>query len=173
MVCDHRQYSTEENTKAATMLTEVLADPEWGNSQALERSPWNMLTGFEGSMFRYFETADGAKQGARFGMAMRGWNDVIQGAAVLTGSVEFPWETYPPGTIVNDVGGGIGNMTMELIKAYPNLQLKLQDLPDPIHQAETEVWPQLLPSAIAEKRIEFKAMDFLVDSPIEGCDVYY
>ncbi|KAG5350314.1 hypothetical protein C0989_011626 [Termitomyces sp. Mn162] len=64
-------------------------------------------------------------------------------------------------------------MAMELIKAFPNLQLKLQDRPDRIHQAETEVWPELLPSAIAEKRIEFKAIDFFVDSPIEGCDVYY
>ncbi|KAG5349609.1 hypothetical protein C0989_002764 [Termitomyces sp. Mn162] len=64
-------------------------------------------------------------------------------------------------------------MAMELIKAFPNLHFKLQDRPDRIHQAETEVWPELLPSAIAEKRIEFKAIDFFVDSPIEGCDVYY
>lgn len=62
---------------------------------------------------------------------------------------------------------------MELIKSYPNLQFKLQDLPRCIHQAETEIWPKLLPSAIAEKRIEFKAMDFFVESPIAGCDVYY
>ena len=62
---------------------------------------------------------------------------------------------------------------MELIRAYPNLQFKLQDLPDRIKQAEVEVWPKLLPSAIAEKRIEFKAFNFFVDSPIEGCDVYY
>ncbi|KAG6901637.1 hypothetical protein C0995_009738 [Termitomyces sp. Mi166 len=86
---------------------------------------------------------------------------------------DFPWERYPPGATVVDVGGGIGTMALELIKAYPNLHLKLQDLPDRIRQAETEVWPKLLPSAISEKRIEFKAMDFFVDSPIEGCDVYY
>ncbi|KAG6898929.1 hypothetical protein C0993_002612, partial [Termitomyces sp. T159_Od127] len=80
---------------------------------------------------------------------------------------------YPPGTIVNDIGGGVGVIAMGLIKAYPNLQIKLQDLPDRILQAETEVWPKLLPSAIAEKRIEFKAMDFFIESPIPDCDVYY
>ncbi|KAG6861066.1 hypothetical protein C0995_004408 [Termitomyces sp. Mi166 len=101
---------------------------------------------------------------------MRGWLNAIQAEAILT---DFPWERYPPRTIVDDVGGGIGNVAMELIKAYPNLQVKLQDLPERIRQAETEVWPKLLPSAITEKRIEFKAMDFLTDSPIEGCDVYY
>ncbi|KAG6862602.1 hypothetical protein C0991_011287, partial [Blastosporella zonata] len=62
---------------------------------------------------------------------------------------------------------------MELIRAYPNLQLKLQDLPQRIQQAATEVWPKSYPEAISEKRIEFKGMDFLVESPIEGCDVYY
>ncbi|KAG6884307.1 hypothetical protein C0993_012231 [Termitomyces sp. T159_Od127] len=80
---------------------------------------------------------------------------------------------YPPGTTINDMGGGVGLMAMKLVKAFPNLQLKLQDLPDRISQAKTEVWPRLLPSAIAEKRIEFKSMDFLVDSPIADCDVYY
>ncbi|KAG5715281.1 Sterigmatocystin 8-O-methyltransferase [Termitomyces sp. T112] len=110
------------------------------------------------------------KQGALFALGVRGWNNAVQAAAVLS---DFPWGQYPPGTIVNDVGGGIGTMAMELIKAFPNLLLKLQDRPKRIHQAETEVWPELLPSAIAEKRIEFKAIDFFVESPIEGCDVYY
>ncbi|KAG5350196.1 hypothetical protein C0989_012309, partial [Termitomyces sp. Mn162] len=109
-------------------------------------------------------TPEGAQQGALLGIGMHGWNDVVQASAVY---LDFPWDKYPPGTTVNDVGGGIGSMAMELIKAYPNLQLKLQDLPDRIHQAETEIWPKFLPSAIAEKQIEFKAMDFFVDSPIE------
>ncbi|KAG5352354.1 hypothetical protein C0989_002736 [Termitomyces sp. Mn162] len=163
-------HLTDDNYRATSMLTKVLADREWGNSQASDRSSWNMLTGFKGSMYQYFEEVAGAEQGVRFGIGMRGWNNVTQGVAVVS---DFPWEKYPPGTCVNDVGGGIGTIAMELIKAHPNLQLKLQDLPERINQAETEVWPKLLPSAIAEKRIEFKAMDFFVDTPIKGCDVYY
>jgi hypothetical protein len=61
---------------------------------------------------------------------------------------------------------------MQLAKAYPNLQFKLQDLPECIQQAETQVWPKECPEAIQEQRIEFKALDFLVESPIKGCDVY-
>ncbi|KAG5352358.1 hypothetical protein C0989_002679 [Termitomyces sp. Mn162] len=158
-------FFIREHSDATLMLADVLADPEWGNSEAFEKSPWNKLTGFEGSMFQYWKAPDGAPDGASFGIGMGGWNDAIQTAAVLA---DFPWGRYPPGTTVNDFGGGIGNSAMELIKTYPNLQLKLQDLPDRIHQAEVEVWPKLLPSAIAEKRIEFKAFDFLADSPIEG-----
>ncbi|KAG6887474.1 hypothetical protein C0992_012126, partial [Termitomyces sp. T32_za158] len=163
-------FFTGEENKATSKLVEVLADPDWGNSQAIERSPWNKLTGYKSSIFQYWESPEGAKAGASFGIGMGGYINAVQSAAML---VDFPWKMYPPGTTVNDVGGGIGLMAMELIKAFPNLQLKLQDLPDRILQAETEVWPRLLPSAIAEKRIEFKAMDFFVDSPIAGCDVYY
>ncbi|KAG6860495.1 hypothetical protein C0995_010532 [Termitomyces sp. Mi166 len=153
------QYSTGEHNKATAMIVEVLADPEWGNSQEIERFPWNKADKIQrlgvpvlDTQAQHQATPEGAKQEAHFGIGMHGWNDATQTAAVLA---------------------GIGNMAMELTKAYPNLHLKLQDLPDRIRQAETEVWPKLLPSAIAEKRIEFKAMDFFVDLPIEGCDVYY
>ncbi|KAH0584806.1 hypothetical protein H2248_008085 [Termitomyces sp. 'cryptogamus'] len=158
-----------EIIKAAMMTVEVLRN---SNQKKIEQSPWNRMTGFERSMFEYFEeeTLENERLGALFALGVRGWNDAVQAAAVLS---VFPWGQYPPGTIVNDVGGGIGTMAMELIKAFPNLLLKLQDRPKRIHQAETEVWPELLPSAIAEKRIEFKAIDFFVDSPIAGCDVYY
>lgn len=62
---------------------------------------------------------------------------------------------------------------MQLAKAYPKLQLKLQDTPERIEQAKTTVWPKDCPEAIVENRIELKAVDFLSESPIEGCDVYY
>ncbi|KAH0584812.1 hypothetical protein H2248_008091 [Termitomyces sp. 'cryptogamus'] len=158
-----------EMIKAAMMTVEVLRN---SNQKKIEQSAWNRMTGSERSMFEYFEegTLESERQGALFALGVRGWNNAVQAAAVLS---DFPWGQYPPGTIVNDVGGGIGTMAMELIKAFPNLLLKLQDRPKRIHQAETEVWPELLPSAIAEKRIEFKAIDFFVESPIEGCDVYY
>ncbi|KAG5334648.1 hypothetical protein C0989_003267, partial [Termitomyces sp. Mn162] len=163
------QIRSNEIIKAAMMTVEVLRN---SNQKKIEQSPWNRMTGFERSMFDYFEegTLESERLGALFALGVRGWNDAVQAAAVLS---DFPWGQYPPGTIVNDVGGGIGTMAMELIKAFPNLLLKLQDRPKRIHQAETEVWPELLPSAIAEKRIEFKAIDFFVDSPITGCDVYY
>ena len=77
------------------------------------------------------------------------------------------------GASVCDVGGGIGNITLQLAKAYPTLNLKLQDLPERILQAKNEVWPKQCPEAITEKRIQFEPIDFLSESPIQGCNVYY
>lgn len=91
-------------------------------------------------------------------------------AILLTG---FPWKSLGDGATVCDVGGGIGSITMQLAKAHPNLLLKLQDSPERIDQAQNEVWPVECPEAIRERRIEFKAMDFLTESPIKQCDIYY
>lgn len=85
----------------------------------------------------------------------------------------FPWGELGHGASVCDVGGGIGHVTMQLAKAHPTLQLKLQDLPERILQAKNEVWPKECPEAIQENRIEFEPIDFLSESPIKDCNVYY
>lgn len=87
--------------------------------------------------------------------------------------IEYPWNELPAGTTVCDVGGGIGALTMQLARKYPHLQLKLQDTPDRIVEAQTAVWPKECPDALKDGRIEFKAMDFLTESPIKGCDIYF
>ncbi|RDB19776.1 3-O-methyltransferase 2 [Hypsizygus marmoreus] len=165
-------HFTDENNKAVTRLPDVLADSQWGHSQSAVNTAWNKSTGFPGSLFEWFEgaTPEGAKQGARFGLGMIGWGNAIEAGGVVTA---FPWRDLPPGSTVCDVGGGIGNITMQLAKMYPHLKLKLQDTPDRITQAATNVWPAECPLAIVEDRIEFKAMDFFVESPIKGCDIYY
>ena len=62
---------------------------------------------------------------------------------------------------------------MQLAHNYPHLQLKLQDLPERVAQAQHDVWPKECPEALKDGRIEFKAMDFFAESPIKGCDIYY
>jgi hypothetical protein len=86
---------------------------------------------------------------------------------------EFPWKELGDGASVCDVGGGIGTITLQLAKAYPTLNLKLQDLPECILRAKQEVWPKECPEAITENRIQFEPIDFLRESPIQGCDVYF
>lgn len=135
------------------------------------------------------ETPRGAELGARFGVGMVGWGSATEASSVITGmsiywkqykhrllltkSTEFPWKELGDGASVCDVGGGIGNITLQLAKAYPTLNLKLQDLPERILQAKNEVWPKQCPEAITEKRIQFEPIDFLSESPIQGCNVYY
>lgn len=74
---------------------------------------------------------------------------------------------------MNDFGGGIGSILLEIAKTYPHLRLILQDLPGQIELAETQYWPKEYPEAIEKGRVKFKAVDFFTESPVPGCDVYY
>lgn len=87
--------------------------------------------------------------------------------------LEYPWKSLASGATVCDVGGGIGAMSMKLSKAHPHLRLKVQDMPDRMAQAQDVFWPKECPEAIIENRVGFKAIDFFVEPPISGCDIYY
>ncbi|KAJ7243201.1 S-adenosyl-L-methionine-dependent methyltransferase [Mycena haematopus] len=164
-------HMTGDTTAGATKLAETLADPQWGPSSVPMHSAWNKVTGQSLAMFDFWaENPDMHAQGECFGIGMIGWGTAVEAAAVVTA---YPWSELGPGATVCDLGGGVGAMAIELARAHPRIQLKLQDLPDRMVQAENEVWPIQCPEAIAENRIEFKAIDFFTESPIAGCDVYY
>ncbi|KAF9040755.1 S-adenosyl-L-methionine-dependent methyltransferase [Panaeolus papilionaceus] len=165
-------HFTDEVAKSTILLSEVLADKEWGHSYSPCHTPFNRYSGYTDPLFVFFEgaTPRGAELGARFGLGMMGWGQATEAEAVID---SFPWKDLPHGTSIVDVGGGVGNITLQLAKKYPTLQLKLQDLPERIVQAKNEVWPEKCPEAIAEQRIEFKALDFFAESPIPNCDIYY
>jgi len=98
---------------------------------------------------------------------------VLNASLMLEVCLEYPWRELGNGATVCDVGGGIGNILLQLAKAQPNLQLILQDSPERIKQAKDEVWPKECPEAIAENRITFEPIDFFKSPPVPGCDIYY
>ncbi|KAF8235581.1 hypothetical protein L208DRAFT_1376444 [Tricholoma matsutake] len=153
-------------TKQLRYFQTTLPDPEWGHSYKPEHASfckWSKTLDLYSIGTKGVQaTPEDAKQGQRFGIAMIGWADAVEAGAIIRG---FPWAELGPGVTVCDVGGWP--------RAYPTLQLKLQETPDRTKQAETHVWPKECPEAIKEQRIEFKSMDFLVESPIKGCDVYF
>jgi hypothetical protein len=87
--------------------------------------------------------------------------------------LEFPWKQLPEGTVVCDVGGGIGGISVQLAKCYPRLHFVLQDLPKQIDGAEKNFWPEHCLEAITERRIDFIPLDFFKESPKEHCDIYF
>jgi len=165
-------HFSDESPKAGALLSDVLTDKEWGHSYSPTQTAFNKSTGYPEPLFIYFEkdVPRGAELGARFGVGMIGWGDAIAAKAII---YEFPWKELGNGATVCDVAGGVGNISLQLAKAHPNLRLILQDLPERIQQAKNEVWPKECPEAISEGRITFKPIDFFASSPVPGCDVYY
>jgi ubiquinone/menaquinone biosynthesis C-methylase UbiE len=41
--------------------------------------------------------------------------------------IGFDWQSLPKGSLVVDVGGGVGSQTLTLAKKYPHLAFVIQD----------------------------------------------
>ncbi|KAJ7708761.1 S-adenosyl-L-methionine-dependent methyltransferase [Mycena rosella] len=164
-------HMTEDTTQGATQLAETLADAEWGPSTDPAHSAFNKVTNQPLPMFDFWaQDPEMQSHGTRFGIGMLGWGTAVEAEAVVRA---YPWHALPRGATVCDLGGGVGAMAIALARAHPHLRLKLQDLPARMAQARAVVWPAECPAALAEDRIEFKAIDFFAEAPIAGCDVYY
>lgn len=88
-------------------------------------------------------------------------------------ALDFPWGSLGNGTLVVDVGGGVGGFPLHLSKIYPHLRFQVQDRGPVIKQGLEQVWPKENPDAIADGRIEFIEHSFFEKNPTEGADIYH
>ncbi|KAK0501920.1 S-adenosyl-L-methionine-dependent methyltransferase [Armillaria luteobubalina] len=162
-------HFTNISNKALSMLTETLQDPHWGHSSLPLHAPFNYWSKYPGTIYSWYQSVE-AEKGVHLGLAMKGWGDSIEMWAIVN---VFPWGSLHDGAIVCDVGEGIGVVSLQLADAHPNLHIILQDVPAQIKTAKNEIWPKSCPAAVKDGRVEFKAIDFFVESPVKGCDVYF
>ena len=50
--------------------------------------------------------------------------------------VVYDWDKVPEDTVICDVGGNNGHVTLNLMKQFPKIKVVVQDLPTVIPQAE-------------------------------------
>ena len=82
-----------------------------------------------------------------------------QSASILVKG--FPWATLGNGTVV-DVGGSKGQFSIAIAEANPNLKFVVQDRPEVIQGAESE-----LPASVAGQ-IRFMAHDYYTQQPVQA-----
>ncbi|KAF5387590.1 hypothetical protein D9757_006616 [Collybiopsis confluens] len=153
--------------KATACLNEILQDPSKGPS--FEVKDCAFVSAWGSNPFEFYSKPENEMYAQRFGGAMIGWAEVT-GSKML--SKVYPWKDHPQDTVICDVGGAKGHVTMDLVQAFPHLKIVLQDLPPLIQQA-TEFWKTDHPSAVANQRVSFVDFDFFKESPVPGCDFYY
>ncbi|KAH9927650.1 S-adenosyl-L-methionine-dependent methyltransferase [Fomitopsis serialis] len=160
---------------ASSGLLKVLFDPVRTTSYSLHDTAFNEAHRTKSTFWEFLEQGekqpDGTVNPRRrleiFGLAMLGGGRV-HGPPLY---VDYPWAALSSGTVV-DVGGGIGGMSLELAKRYPNLKFVLQDRLPVIEKAKA-VWEHELPEAVESKRIAFMEHDFFKEQPIKGAEVYF
>ncbi|KAF8580550.1 S-adenosyl-L-methionine-dependent methyltransferase [Ramaria rubella] len=160
-------HITDECLKSTAYLNDALTDSKSGMSVLPQDAPFQHAHGC--ALFDYYGTPEGKKRNNRFAQAMIGWGQVT-GKAMLP--KVYPWGTLSENTVICDVGGGNGHVTLALARDFPHLKITVQDLPAVIEQSK-EHWGKELPEAVQNQRVAFAPMDFFKEAPVPGCDFYY
>ncbi|RMZ86788.1 hypothetical protein DV736_g5986, partial [Chaetothyriales sp. CBS 134916] len=145
---------------AEKVTGQELAPPSGGYPGVPDIGSWNLVLDKNGLVARPELT--------NFGRAMVGGGKL--GAAQV---FDYPWINLPKDALVVDVGGGIGGFVLQLLPVCPDLKYVIQDRPEVIEQARTEIWPREAPTAVVEGRVILMAHDFFEQNPVQGADIYW
>ncbi|EPT04774.1 hypothetical protein FOMPIDRAFT_1027546 [Fomitopsis schrenkii] len=159
---------------ASAGLLNVLFDPARTGSYAVHDAAFNDAHGSELTFWEFLEQREGKPDAA--GRPSRGL-EIFSLAMVGGGRVhapplyaDYPWAALGKATIV-DVGGGVGGMSLELAKRFPDLNFVVQDRAPVIEKAKA-VWAREVPDVVASGRITFLVHDFFTEQPVKGAEVY-
>ncbi|KZW01646.1 S-adenosyl-L-methionine-dependent methyltransferase [Exidia glandulosa HHB12029] len=147
-------------------LADALSDPEWAAS--LDKDHTAFARAHKQNWFEF--TVNDPVCRERHPLAMVGWTKLNGGDGIV--AQLFPWDDLPAGSTFCDLGGSVGHVAMALLKAKPHINALVQEMPSVIVQAH-EVWVQEFPEATQTARVQFIPIDFMAESPVEGCDIYY
>ncbi|KAI1792209.1 S-adenosyl-L-methionine-dependent methyltransferase, partial [Ganoderma leucocontextum] len=124
-------------------------------------APFNLAFDTKTPYFEWLERPGNEMRLKRFGPAMTGtaaWE--IPGAVI----VAFPWHDLPDGSLVVDVGGGIGSTSMLLAHAFKHLKFVIQDRPQVVEQGFA-AWRERCPEMLDSGRATFLGHDFFFPQP--------
>ncbi|KAI9437950.1 S-adenosyl-L-methionine-dependent methyltransferase [Lactarius indigo] len=141
--------------------------PKFGHATEPTKTALNKAFGFEGDMWNWFEGPDNRLRLARFGAAMTNVTNLTPENAILEG---YAWENLPPGSLVVDVGGGVGSQSLILARRHPNLQFVVQDRDSVLGDAN-EYWKKNMPDALDSGRVKLLGLSFFDPQPAREDDV--
>jgi hypothetical protein len=109
----------------------------------------NLAFNTELSMWPWYKQPENKKRWDRYGMAQRGGSQANHPEAILHGEwhitymlgttknllLGFDWNKLERGSIVVDVGGGIGTQSMVLAQNFEHLDFIVQDQPETMRDA--------------------------------------
>jgi hypothetical protein len=81
-------------------------------------------------------------------------------------STYFDWAALPPKSIVVDVGGSQGHVSVHLARAFPHLRFVVQDMEVVIQGADAKI-----PDDVKD-RVELMSHDMFTQQPVKEADVY-
>jgi ribosomal protein RSM22 (predicted rRNA methylase) len=87
-------------------------------------------------------------------------------------STHFSWSDLPASSLIVDVGGSKGHVSLHLARVYPDLKFIVQDLPEVIDGAANQLLSSEDSDDGLKRRIEFVPHDMFEEQPVKNADVY-
>ncbi|KAF9264343.1 S-adenosyl-L-methionine-dependent methyltransferase [Marasmius fiardii PR-910] len=132
-------------------------------------APLNMCLKTEESIWDWYEQPENAMRVHRFSTAMKGAGERFS-PYIYTNAID--WKSLKNDSIVVDVGGGQGPVTLALYKDFPHLQYIVQDLNSPIIDAK-KLWEREAPDALTSGRVKLQVHNFFKPQTVEKAAVYF
>ncbi|KAJ7067487.1 S-adenosyl-L-methionine-dependent methyltransferase [Mycena amicta] len=161
-------HHLDETFKASAYAWETLADPKTRNSGDPTASPFARAMGQAETLWTHFERPEQKFRAHRFGIGMQGVQALQPPDAILKA---YDWGTLPAGSLVVDVGGGVGTSCLTLAKEFRDMKFVVQDLPGVIEQGQ-DVWQQKMPEALTSGQVTLQAHDFFTNQPQKHATVF-
>ncbi|KAJ7877779.1 S-adenosyl-L-methionine-dependent methyltransferase [Mycena leptocephala] len=158
---------TDEIAKAGTALAENMTDEEIAFSDNPVHSPFQRAFKHDLRLYDWYELPENAFRRRRFGIGMMGVA-TFEGEAILS---EFDWSVFQKGSVVVDVGGGIGASAKFLASHAPHVSIIIQDKPEVVASG-TQAWKGHSPDLLDSKRVIFQNHDFFDPQPIKKPAVF-
>lgn len=161
------EHLLDEGFKTSSYLTETILDPELGHSSEANKAAFNKAYNTEENFWNWLEGPDNKLLLARFGAAMNGLGNMAPKDGIVEG---YAWESLPEGSLVVDVGGGVGSKSLILATHFPHLRFVIQDR-EPVVRDAVEFWKKNMPDALGSGRVKPQGHNFFEPQPAQQEDV--
>ncbi|EMD35487.1 hypothetical protein CERSUDRAFT_116232 [Gelatoporia subvermispora B] len=156
-------------SKSAVYLTETLTDPRTARSESHTDTAFNRAFGTELPYYEWLHRPENRARGKRFDAAMTGTNQLGSLREVLTG---FEWSELPEGSVVVDVGGGVGSSMQVLYDECKHLKYVVQDI-EPVIADAHAFWKANRPEAVESGQVLLQVHDFFNEQPIKNARIFF
>ncbi|KAM0248327.1 hypothetical protein ACHAP5_003497 [Fusarium lateritium] len=157
-------YMFNQTVPIMEALTE--ATEKWGDTSATNKTAYSVVHKTDKSFFEYLKTRPDFNQAFHAFMKSRAVSHTGSNVEHLLDA--FDWKALGQAKVV-DIGGSGGSTAIMLATSYPQLNLVIEDLPEPLETAKSRV--SELPEDV-RNRIEIIEYDFFTRQPVKHADVY-
>ncbi|KAF7333319.1 putative S-adenosyl-L-methionine-dependent methyltransferase [Mycena venus] len=157
--------NTDETFKAAGYIQDVVLNKVSETSDDEFNTPLSKAFGTHIDLFSWYEKAENRKRFKRFRVFLTGFH------LDFSNWLGFKWSALPEKTLIVDVGGGIGSISLEIAQANPHLRFLIQDTQAVIREGEQH-WETELPGALAAGRVSFGEHDFFGPQSVKNADIF-